>query len=215
MRMWRSADSTIPTAVGPPCCSSRSFSREPALTPIRIGILILGQVDDFLDEALAPDVAGIEAEPVHALLEGDERQLVVEVDVGDERDADLALDLAELLGRLSHGHRAAHDLAAGRLQRPDLQERRLDVPRVGLRHRLHGDGRIATHLHLAQRDRSRLTPSDHDLIRGRPTSGTETRRFAPGHCKARTPSAASAAPGPPAGPTRACAATAGGPGRLR
>src|SRR2546427_8377922 len=86
--------------------------------------------------------------------------------------SDLALDLAEFLGRLAHRHCAAHDLAAGGLQRPDLQERRLDVPRVGLRHRLYGDRGVAAHLELAERDRSRLAPCDHGLVRGRPISGT-------------------------------------------
>src|SRR5712691_1389933 len=131
-------------------------------------LALLGEVDDLLHEALAPDVAGIQSEPVHPLLEGDQGELVVEVDVGDERDADLALDLAELLGGLANGHRATHDLAAGRFQRPDLQERRLDVARVGLRHRLYGDGGVAAHLELAQLDRSRLAPCDHGLVRGRP-----------------------------------------------
>ena len=37
--MCRSADSTIPSAVGPPCFARRSFSSEPAFTPMRIGIL--------------------------------------------------------------------------------------------------------------------------------------------------------------------------------
>jgi hypothetical protein len=35
--MWRSALSTIPSAVGQPCLSTMSSSRDPALTPMRMG----------------------------------------------------------------------------------------------------------------------------------------------------------------------------------
>src|SRR5213592_3752612 len=117
-------------------------------------LLFLGDVHDLLYERLAADLSGVEAQAVDALLERDERQLVVEVDVGHEGNADLPLDLAELLGRLADGHRAPHDVAAGRFERPDLEQRRLDVARVGLRHRLHGERRVAADLHAAQPDRS-------------------------------------------------------------
>jgi hypothetical protein len=122
---------------------------------------LLGEADDLEHELLAADVAGVQAQPVHPLLEGDQRQLVVEVDVRDERNADLALDLAQLLRGLAHRHRAADDLATGGFQRPDLEERGLDVARVGLRHRLHGDGRAAAHLHVAELDLPRRAPVDH------------------------------------------------------
>src|SRR2546430_16888139 len=71
---------------------------------------------------------------------------------------------SELLGGLTDGHRAADDVAPGRLQRPDLEQRRLDVARVGLRHRLHGEGRVAADLHVAQPDLPRLPPCDHGVV---------------------------------------------------
>jgi hypothetical protein len=37
--MWRSALSTIPSAVGQPCLSTMSCSSEPALTPMRMGTI--------------------------------------------------------------------------------------------------------------------------------------------------------------------------------
>src|SRR5258707_3299678 len=121
----------------------------------------LGEAHDHHHELLAADVAGVQAQAVHALLEGNEGELVVEVDVGHERDADLPLDLAELLGGVAHGHRAPHDVATRGLQRPDLEQRRLHVPRVGLRHRLHGDGRAAAHLDAPELDLPRRAPVDH------------------------------------------------------
>src|SRR5206468_4139283 len=77
-------------------------------------LLLLGDVHDLLHELLAADVPGVEAQAVDSLLQRDQRQLVVEVDVGHERDADLPLDLAELLGGLTDGHRAADDVATDR-----------------------------------------------------------------------------------------------------
>src|SRR5206468_3338385 len=122
-------------------------------------LLLLGDVHDLLHELLAADVSGVEAQAVDALLQRDERQLVVEVDVRHERDADLPLDLAELLGGLADGHRTPDDVAAGRLERPDLEQRRLDVARVGLRHRLHGERRVAADFDIAQPALPRRPPS--------------------------------------------------------
>src|SRR4030095_7222993 len=126
--------------------------------------LVLGDVDDLLDEMLAADVPGVQPQAIHTLLERDEGELVVEVNIGDQRDPDLPLDLAELLGGLADRHRAPYDVAARRLERPDLEERRLHVARVGLGHRLHGDRRFAADLDSAQLDLSRLSPCDHCAV---------------------------------------------------
>src|SRR5881628_1354252 len=79
-------------------------------------LLFLGDVHDLLYERLAADVSGVEAQAVDALLERDERQLVAEVDVGHEGNADLPLDLAELLGRLADAHRTMSQPAASSAQ---------------------------------------------------------------------------------------------------
>src|SRR5581483_2524416 len=78
-----------------------------------------GELHDFFDAPALAYVARIETEAVDALLKCDERELVVEMYVGDERNADAAFDLAELLGRFAHRDGDAHDVAAGRLERPD------------------------------------------------------------------------------------------------
>ena len=78
------------------------------------------------------------------------RKLVIEVNVGDQRDANLFLDFAQLFRRFAHRHGAANDLAAGRLQIPDLLHRGAHVARIGLGHRLDGDRRIAADLDLAE-----------------------------------------------------------------
>src|SRR5207245_8803729 len=96
-----------------------------------------------------------------ALLERDQRQLVIEMDGRDERDPYLPFDLAELLGGFLDRHRAADDVASGRLEGPDLEQGCLDVTRVGLGHGLHGDRGAAADREAAQLDLPRFPPCDH------------------------------------------------------
>ncbi len=104
---------------------------------------------------LAPDVARVDAQAVHAGLGHGERDLVVEVDVRDQRHADLRADLREG-GRGIHArHRDAHDVGARGGQLVDLPDRRRDVAGLGVGHALHRDRRVAP-----DRDRT-----DHDAAR--------------------------------------------------
>ena len=113
---------------------------------------VAGLGGDGLDVLGAADVARVEAQAVHAGLHGLERPTVLVVDVGDDRDRRAGHDLGQPLGGLDLVAGAAHDVAPGAGQRVDLGERALHV--CGLRggHRLHGDGRIAAHGHLADVD---------------------------------------------------------------
>ena len=152
----------MPSAVGPLYFCSRSFSSEPALTPMRMGILRSDSgLDHFFDIFARADVAGVEAQAVDALLDGDQRQFVIEMDVGDQRDANFFLDLAELLGRFAHRHGTADDFAAGRFQGPDLLHRGAHVAGVGLGHRLDRDRRIAADFHIAQLNLPGFAPFNH------------------------------------------------------
>ena len=54
----------------------------------------------------------------------------------------------------------AHDVGARRLQRLDLADGRLDVGRQRVRHRLHGDRRVAADLHVADADLAALAAGD-------------------------------------------------------
>src|SRR5437762_2660255 len=77
-------------------------------------------------------------------------------------------DLLERLRRLSVGHGRPHDLAACLFQLVDLAQRRLDVPRVGLGHRLHSNRRRASDDDAADIDRDRLAARDHRYQRSSP-----------------------------------------------
>ena len=84
---------------------------------MRIGIFALRRgLDHFFDILARADVAGIETQTVDALLDGDQRQLVIEMNVGDQRNANSLFDLAQLLRRFAHRHGTANDFATGRFQ---------------------------------------------------------------------------------------------------
>ena len=107
----------------------------------------LGLGRDELDVLGLADVARVEAQRLHAGLERAERELVLEVDVGDDRHRRARHDLRERLGRLFLVARAAHDVAAGRGERVDLRERAVDVGGLGRGHRLDRDRRVAADRH--------------------------------------------------------------------
>ena len=81
-----------------------------------------------------------------------QRERVVEVDVRDHRDRRALDDRLERDRVLVARHRHPDQLAAGVGHAADLLERRLDVARVGLRHRLHDDRRPAADRHVLDPD---------------------------------------------------------------
>ena len=113
-------------------------SSEPPLTPMRIGTWrSRASVGHGLDVLGLADVAGVEAQALHAGLHRRQRHPVLVVDVGDDRHRRAGHDLGQPLGGLGLVARATDDVAAGRGQGVDLLQRALDVGRLGDRHRLH------------------------------------------------------------------------------
>ena len=127
---------------------------------MRIGhAAVAGLGGDGLDVLGPADVAGVEAQAVHAGLHRGERHPVLVVDVGDDRDRRAGHDLGQALGRLGLVAGAAHDVAAGRGEGVDLLQRALDVGRLGDRHRLHRDRRAAADGDLADVDLAGRAPA--------------------------------------------------------
>ena len=95
------------------------------------------------------DVARIQAQLVDARIQSHQCQLVMKMDIGDERHIRHTLsDLFKRDGRIFIGHGETHDLAPGAHHLFDLRNGRGDIRRVRLRHRLHDDGRAPTHLYI-------------------------------------------------------------------
>ena len=161
MRIWSSALSTSASGHGSPYFSSRSFSRLPALTPMRIAQpLARAAAMTSLTRSAEPMLPGIDAQAGGAGVGRFERALVVEMDVGDDRHARLAHDLAQRSGAVDVGARDADDVRPGFLAAADLVDRRGGVAGRRVGHRLDGHRRIAADGDIADHDLARLAPDD-------------------------------------------------------
>ena len=87
----------------------------------------------------AADVARVDAEPVDAGFKCGEREFVVEMDIGDDRDTCLLGDCRERIGSFSVGDGEADDIAADLCDGGDLRDGCVDIARVGLGHCLDAD----------------------------------------------------------------------------
>ena len=125
---------------------------------------------------------GLSRSALHAGLHRRERELVLEVDVGDDRHRRARHDLREALGRRLLVAGAAHDVAPRRGERVDLRERAVDVGGLGGGHRLHRHRRVATDRDVADVDLPCV-------------AARVVRRTVDSHCAVRLASTASACPG--------------------
>ncbi|MNS66294.1 hypothetical protein D3C72_995030 [compost metagenome] len=109
-------------------------------------------IDHRPNTVFTTDVARVDTQAVDAQFGHAQGDLVVEVDVGNQRHADLLLDAAERLGCVHVRHRDAHDVHAGIDQALDLRHGGGHIVGVGVGHALHRDGGITTHRHIADPD---------------------------------------------------------------
>ena len=117
---------------------------------MRIGTPVaFARCGDLGDLVRPADVAGVEPHAVRAGVDRLERERVVEVDVGDDRDRRLAHDRLQRLDVLVARHGDAHEVGPGVGDAADLVHRGREVRRLGLRHRLDDDGRPAADLDAA------------------------------------------------------------------
>ena len=127
----------------------------------------LFRLADHLAEAVvAADIAGIDANFVDRMIEGRQRHLVIEMDVADERDADLLADLGQGGGVFRLGHGDADQFAAGLFEALDLCHGRRDVEGVGRRHRLDANRIVAADGQVADHDLARLMTGLGRVARG-------------------------------------------------
>jgi hypothetical protein len=131
---------------------------------------VLGLAGHQLDVLRVADVAGVEPQTVDPRLQRGQRHEVVVVHVGHDRHRRAGHDLGQTLGGGLLVARAADDVGAGHVEGVDLGERALDVGRLGDRHRLDTDRRVATDRDRPHHDLPRLAPGgrngSHGLIGG-------------------------------------------------
>ena len=120
----------------------------------------LGRAHHFGHAFAAADIAGIDPQACRARIGGFQRALIMEMDIGHDRNARGAHDLAQRGGAFHIGARNADDIRARILAAADLVDRgdRIAGQRVG--HRLHRDRRVAAHRNGADHDLARCAARD-------------------------------------------------------
>ena len=106
-------------------------------------------IDHRIDLGPIADIAGIDAQLGSTGLNGTNGELMVKVDIGDNRHRGFGTDGAETLKRGLGGHAHAHDIAASLRQRAHLRKRCLGIGGIGAGHGLNHHRRAATDLHAA------------------------------------------------------------------
>ncbi len=106
-------------------------------------------IDHGINLGPIADIAGIDAQLGSTSLNGTNGQLVIKVDIGNDRHRRLGTDGAETLKRGLGGHAHAHDIAASLRQRAHLRKRCLGISGIGAGHGLDHHRRAATDLHAA------------------------------------------------------------------
>src|ERR1035437_2846974 len=104
---------------------------------------LFGPANHLDDLVAVADVAGVEAEALDARIERRPRQAVVEMDVGDDRQAGAVEDFHHRVAGLAVVAGDAPHVCAGVSHPRDLGDGSIDVAGVGLGHRLHRDRRGA------------------------------------------------------------------------
>ena len=123
--------------------------------------LVLAGVDDFFDLGPVLNIAGVEADLVHAGVDGLKSTLKVEVHIGDDGDGDLLEDFLEGFGvfALRHGH--AHNIRPGVVQLVDFRDAFVDVIREAGGHGLDGDRGVSTDENILDLDLAGFAAGDH------------------------------------------------------
>ena len=105
-------------------------------------------VGNRLDPVVGADVAGVDADLVHARGARLERELIVEVNVRDNGSLDGFLEGGNQPYRVHIGNRGADDLTARLLERHRLSDGALDICGGDVEHGLHADRSAAADEHV-------------------------------------------------------------------
>ena len=140
-----SSTSSSAAATSAPAGSAVAIGRrwsgsEPELAPMRSGVPVFCALrttaSTLSGPPMLPGLMRTPATPVSSARSASEELKWMSAMIGRPAAATMA-GSASASGMPGHGH--AHDVGAGLAQTADLLERRLDVVRLGRRHRLHAD----------------------------------------------------------------------------
>ena len=106
------------------------------------------------------DIAGVDAQARGARVGGFQRAFIVKMNVGDDRDARGAYDLAQRGGRIGVGTGHADQVGARLFAPANLVDRRHRIAGQRVGHRLDADRRAAADGDVADHDLAALAPRD-------------------------------------------------------
>ena len=112
-------------------------------------ILLLAGLHHSFDAVVVADVAGVDADLIHAHVRAGQCGLVIKVDIRHDGDIHRILDGLDALGVCCAGAGHAQDLTARRLAALRLRHIALDVLHRDVQHGLHRDGVVAADGHIA------------------------------------------------------------------
>ena len=112
-------------------------------------VLLLAGLHHGLDAVVIADVAGVDADLIHAHVCAGQCGLVIKVDIRHNGDIHRILDGLDALGVCCAGAGHTQDLTARRLAALRLRHIALDVLHRDIQHGLHRDGVVAADGHIA------------------------------------------------------------------
>ena len=115
-------------------------------------IIVPRGLDHLFDALFVADIAGVDPQTGGPRLGGFDSAFVVEMDIRHDRHRYLAHDLFQRLGAFDIRHRHTHDIGPHIGSSLNLRNRRFDIRRQRVRHRLHRDRRIAPDRHIPHHD---------------------------------------------------------------
>ena len=101
---------------------------------------------------IAADVAGVDADFIHARRCGFKRKLIIEMNIRHERNGNFLFDGGDQPHGVHIGDGGAENLAAGFFQCDRLPHAAFYIGGGHVQHGLHGDGRAAADFHIARHD---------------------------------------------------------------
>ena len=120
--------------------------------------------NDLAHLVIAADIARVDTQAIDAIGGDFQGDAVIEVNVGNERHADLGADFAKRLGRVHAGNGDAHDVGARAGQRGNLGHGSGHIAGFGIGHALHADRGAPPHRHLSDVNLTAVAPLDRRVL---------------------------------------------------
>ncbi len=111
-------------------------------------IFITSAVHYHANTLFITDIAWVDTQAIDAVFRHLQRDTIVEVNIGNQRDINLLFDKLERFCGIHCRYRDTNNICADAFQRFDLINRRFHICGTRIGHRLYGDGRAIADRHV-------------------------------------------------------------------